>query len=145
MLQPARQARSAWRTAKHQLTRIPAFPAAHAWANARLAQSAWKSREKEVANSEGKDLWVMAELEKGEPVGVTYELLGEVSELAAKCGQRCCAVLVAAEAGDIPQKLIAAGADVVYTVTGAEYAEYNTNLYTNAFCELAEAYNHAQK
>ena len=97
-----------------------------------------KADKKEVANSEGKDLWVMAELEKGEPVGVTYELLGEVSELAAKCGQRCCAVLVAAEAGDIPQKLIAAGADVVYTVTGAEYAEYNTDLYTNAFCELAE-------
>lgn len=99
-----------------------------------------KAEKQEVANSEGKDLWVMAELEKGEPVGVTYELLGEVSELAAKCGQRCCAVLVAAEAGDIPQKLIAAGADVVYTVTGSEYAEYNTDLYTNAFCELAEAY-----
>ena len=79
-----------------------------------------KAEKKEVANSEGKDLWVMAELEKGEPVGVTYELLGEVSELAAKCGQRCCAVLVAAEAGDIPQKLIAAGADVVYTVTCAD-------------------------
>ena len=99
-----------------------------------------KAEKKEVANSEGKDLWVMTELEKGEPVGVTYELLGEVSELAAKCGQRCCAVLVAAETGDIPQKLIAAGADVVYTVTGAEYAEYNTDLYTNAFCELAEVY-----
>ena len=90
--------------------------------------------------AEGKDLWVMVELENGEPVGVTYELLGVAADLAAKCGQRCCAVLVGAEKGDIPAKLFAAGADVVYAVTGAEYAEYNTDLYTNAFCELAESY-----
>ena len=96
------------------------------------------AEKKEVA--EGKDLWVMVELENGEPVGVTYELLGVAADLAAKCGQRCCAVLVGAEKGDIPAKLFAAGADVVYAVTGAEYAEYNTDLYTNAFCELAESY-----
>ena len=96
------------------------------------------AEKKEAA--EGKDLWVMVELENGEPVGVTYELLGVAADLAAKCGQRCCAVLVGAEKGDIPAKLFAAGADVVYAVTGAEYAEYNTDLYTNAFCELAESY-----
>lgn len=57
----------------------------------------------EVENNEGSDMWVIAELEDGEPMGVTYELLGAARELAAKVGEKCCAVLVAAEAGELPQ------------------------------------------
>ena len=95
---------------------------------------------REVKNKEGQDLWVNVELEDGEPVGVVYELLGVSAELAAKSGQRCCAVLICKDAGTLPQKLFAAGADVVYVVAGPGYAEYNTDLYTNAFCELVEAY-----
>ena len=95
---------------------------------------------REVKNNEGSDLWVMAELENGEPLGVTYELLGVTAELAKKADEKCCAVLIAAEAADIPQKLIAAGADKVYVITDSRYAEYNTDLYTDAFCQLAEAY-----
>lgn len=95
---------------------------------------------REVKNKEGKDLWVNVELEDGEPVGVVYELLGVGAELAAKADQKCCAVLICKEAGSLPQKLFAAGADIVYVVCGPEYAEYNTDIYTNAFCELVEAY-----
>lgn len=94
----------------------------------------------EVKNNEGKDLWVMVELENGEPVGVTYELLGEAVKMAEKSGQRCCAVVIAKELGDLAGKLFAAGADVVYSVTGEEYADYNTDLFTHAFCELVEEY-----
>ena len=94
---------------------------------------------REVKNKEGKDLWVNVELEDGEPVGV-YELLGVGAELAAKADQKCCAVLICKEAGSLPQKLFAAGADIVYVVSGPEYAEYNTDIYTNAFCELVETY-----
>ena len=90
---------------------------------------------REVKNKEGKDLWVNVELEDGEPVGVVYELLGVGAELAAKADQKCCAVLICKEAGSLPQKLFAAGA-----VSGPEYAEYNTDIYTNAFCELVETY-----
>ncbi len=78
---------------------------------------------KEVENNHGTDLWVVTELENGEPVGVTYEL-----------------VLVAAEAGDVPQKLIAAGADKVYVIADAKFADYNTDLYTDAICQLIDAY-----
>lgn len=95
---------------------------------------------REVKNKEGKDLWVNVELEDGEPVGVVYELLGVGAELAAKADQQCCAVLICKEAGSLPQKLFAAGADIVYVVSGPEYAEYNTDVYTNAFCELVETY-----
>lgn len=95
---------------------------------------------KEVENNEGTDLWVITELENGEPVGVTYELLGVASDLAAKAGEHCCAVLVAAEAGDVPQKLIAAGADKVYVIADPKFADYNTDLYTDAICKLIDAY-----
>lgn len=95
---------------------------------------------KEVENNHGTDLWVVTELENGEPVGVTYELIGVASDLAAKAGEKCCAVLVAAEAGDVPQKLIAAGADKVYVIADDRFADYNTDLYTDAICQLIDAY-----
>lgn len=95
---------------------------------------------KEVENNHGTDLWVVTELENGEPVGVTYELIGVASDLAAKAGEKCCAVLVAAEAGDVPQKLIAAGADKVYVIADARFADYNTDLYTDAICQLVDVY-----
>ena len=95
---------------------------------------------KEVENNHGTDLWVVTELENGEPVGVTYELIGVASDLAAKAGEKCCAVLVAAEAGDVPQKLIAAGADKVYVIADDRFADYNTDLYTDAICQLVDAY-----
>ena len=95
----------------------------------------------EIAGAEDyKDIWVYIELDNAEPMHVGYELLGQAGELAAKSGQRCCAVLICKEAGDLPQKLFAAGADVVYLVEGQQYEEYNTELYTNAFCELANEY-----
>lgn len=95
---------------------------------------------KKVENKDGTDLWVITELENGEPVGVTYELIGVASDLAARANEKCCAVLVAAEAGDVPQKLIAAGADKVYVIADAKYADYNTDLYTDAICQLIDTY-----
>ena len=83
-----------------------------------------------------KDIWVYAELDEAEPRQVVYELLGKAGELAAKSGQRCCAVLICKEAGELPKKLFAAGADVVYVVENEKYEDYNNELYTNAFYEL---------
>lgn len=85
-------------------------------------------------------MWVITELENGAPLSVTYELLGATKELATKAGEDCCAVLITAAAGDIPQKLIAAGADKVYVVEDAKYAEYDTELYTDAICQLVKKY-----
>lgn len=93
-----------------------------------------------VADGEHKNIWVYVELENGEPCGVSYELLAQASELATKSGEKCCAVLICAEAGELPKKLFAAGADIVYVVAGQEYQEYNNELYTQAFCELSGEY-----
>lgn len=88
-------------------------------------------------------MWVIAEQENGQLINVTFELLGAAKELCAKLEEKCCAVLVTAVAGELPQQLIAAGADVVYVVEDAKYADYDTELYTDAICQLSKKYDPA--
>ena len=85
-------------------------------------------------------MWVIAEQENGQLMNVTFELLGAAKELCAKLEEKCCAVLVTAAAGE---QLIAAGADVVYVVEDAKYADYDTELYTDAICQLSKKYDPA--
>ena len=87
-------------------------------------------------------MWVIAEQENGQLMNVTFELLGAAKELCAKLEEKCCAVLVTAAAGEL-QQLIAAGADVVYVVEDAKYADYDTELYTDAICQLSKKYDPA--
>lgn len=88
-------------------------------------------------------MWVIAEQDNGQLMNVTFELLGAAKELCAKLEEKCCAVLVTAAAGELPQQLIAAGADVVYVVEDAKYADYDTELYTDAICQLSKKYDPA--
>lgn len=88
-------------------------------------------------------MWVIAEQENGQLMNVTFELLGAAKELCAKLEEKCCAVLVTAAAGELPQQLIAAGADIVYVVEDAKYADYDTELYTDAICQLSKKYDPA--
>lgn len=88
-------------------------------------------------------MWVIAEQENGQLMNVTFELLGAAKELCAKLEEKCCALLVTAAAGELPQQLIAAGADVVYVIEDAKYADYDTELYTDAICQLSKKYDPA--
>ena len=88
-------------------------------------------------------MWVIAEQENGQLMNVTFELLGAAKELCAKLEEKCCAVLVTAAAGELPQQLIAAGADIVYVIEDAKYADYDTELYTDAICQLSQKYDPA--
>lgn len=88
-------------------------------------------------------MWVIAEQENGQLMNVTFELLGAAKELCTKLEEKCCAVLVTAAAGELPQQLIAAGADVVYVIEDAKYADYDTELYTDAICQLSKKYDPA--
>lgn len=88
-------------------------------------------------------MWVIAEQENGQLMNVSFELLGAAKELCAKLEEKCCAVLVTAAAGELPQQLIAAGADVVYVIEDAKYADYDTELYTDAICQLSKKYDPA--
>lgn len=88
-------------------------------------------------------MWVIAEQENGQLMNVTFELLSAAKELCAKLEKKCCAVLVTAAAGELPQQLIAAGADVVYVIEDAKYADYDTELYTDVICQLSKKYDPA--
>lgn len=88
-------------------------------------------------------MWVIAEQENGQLMNVTFELLGAAKELCAKLEEKCCAILVTAAAGELPQQLIAAGSDVVYVIEDAKYADYDTELYTDAICQLSKKYDPA--
>lgn len=88
-------------------------------------------------------MWVIAEQENGQLMNVTFELLSAAKELCAKLEEKCCAVLVTAAASELPQQLIAAGADVVYVIEDAKYADYDTELYTDAICQLSQKYDPA--
>ena len=83
-----------------------------------------------------KNLWVYAEHFKGQPVHVVYELLGECRKLADKCNQQLAAVLITNDKKDVPQDLIAHGADLVYVCEDPKFEYYSTDLYTNAFVEM---------
>ncbi|MCU0483371.1 MAG: FAD-binding protein [Chloroflexi bacterium] len=62
------------------------------------------------------ELWVYAEHEGDGVRSVTLELLGKARHLAESLGEQVGAVLPCDEAGDRPEQLIAAGADVVYVL-----------------------------
>ena len=85
-------------------------------------------------------MWVISELENGQIMDVTFELLGAAKELDAKMSEKCCAVLITAAAGELPAQLIAGGADTVYVIEDAKYADYSTELYTDAICQLVKKY-----
>ena len=61
-------------------------------------------------------IWVVAQLENGETLGVTYELLGQARRLADTVGQNTAVILIARENNGHAEKL------------------------TNAICELAQEY-----
>ncbi|MCI6222290.1 MAG: electron transfer flavoprotein subunit alpha/FixB family protein [Succiniclasticum sp.] len=88
-----------------------------------------------------KAIWVVAQLEDGKLLNVTLELLGKAKELAAKAGTTADVVLLAATDDGLSAKCVACGADTVYTVLGPELAEYDTEIYTNALCELIGEYH----
>lgn len=85
-------------------------------------------------------VWVYAEYRNGKIAQVTNELLGVGSELAAQRGVQLSAVLLCDKAGDIPQQLIAAGADNVYTVEDPALADFTDDAYGNALEDLANKY-----
>lgn len=88
-------------------------------------------------------MWIISELESGKPVKAVLELLAIAREISAKAEEKCCAVLVTGQAGDAPQELIAHGADVVYLIEDAKYSHYDTELYTDAICQLIKTYKPA--
>ncbi len=83
---------------------------------------------------------VLAEVTDGSISGMTTEMLGKARELADALGEEVIGVVLAAQAGDAAQAMIAHGADKVYVGEDPALEEFNADTYTAAaanFCNEA--------
>src|SRR5690349_6913969 len=84
------------------------------------------------------NVMVIAEHLMGELQPVTLELLGAGRLLTDKLGTKLVCALIGYKLGDLPQKLIQAGADVVYVADHPELMVYRTLTYRRVVCDLLE-------
>jgi electron transfer flavoprotein alpha subunit len=87
----------------------------------------------------GGEVLVIAEINEGDIAPVTLELLGCGRDLADKLGNPLTALLIGHNLGQLPQKLVAYGADKVYVAEHEELALYRTLPYKRVACELIES------
>lgn len=86
------------------------------------------------------EVMVIAEQILGELQPVTLELLGAGRYLADKLGSRLTTLLMGYDLGDMPQKLIQYGADVVYVADNQELHAYRTLTYRRVVCDLLSTF-----
>lgn len=94
-----------------------------------------------------KDIWVFVEIinAKGtlKPRAVSLELLTKGRQLAAELGQNLCAVIIGSNNAAQFAELSSYGANKIYSVDAAGYAQYNTEAYAVALVELIKKYKPA--
>jgi electron transfer flavoprotein alpha subunit len=89
-----------------------------------------------------KNVWVFLETNRhGHLRSVGLELLGQAREMADKLGENVAGVLVGDNNADLAKEAFAYGADSVYVIQGAEYAQYSTEGYANALVKLSQKHN----
>ena len=89
----------------------------------------------------GKNIWVFVEVVNGSPKNVGLELIAPAKKLAADNGEQAVAVVI----GGATEAAVAAatsyGVDSLIVVEGADFADYSTDAYTNAFAALVAKYD----
>lgn len=86
------------------------------------------------------DVWIFVEHDQGEPVQVSWELLGVGAELAQKRGAVLCAVVVGDHVESLCQQAFTYGASRSYLIDDPAYHRYRTAAYNRAICYLVEKY-----
>jgi len=84
------------------------------------------------------EVWVFAEQEDGSLNDVSLELCGKARDLADRLGVRMGAVLPGWNVRELAYRLIAHGADRVYTVHDTRLEHYRTLPYARAMCQLIQ-------
>ncbi len=82
---------------------------------------------------------VIAEHIMGELQPVTLELLGAGRLLTDKLGTKLTCAIIGYKLGDLPEKIIHYGADVVYVADHPELEVYRTLPYRRVVCDLLES------
>ncbi|ABB32483.1 electron transfer flavoprotein, alpha subunit [Geobacter metallireducens GS-15] len=85
-------------------------------------------------------VWVFIEQTEGEPVRVSWELLGVGKELAAKLGVELCAMVIGENVEHLCREAFAYGARKAYLVDAPVFKHYRTESYVEACCHLIAKY-----
>ncbi len=85
------------------------------------------------------DVLVIAEHILGDLQPVTLELLGAGRMLADKMSRKLLCVVMGYDLGDIPQRLVEYGADIVYVADHEELKNYRTLPYRRVVCDFLES------
>ena len=87
-----------------------------------------------------KNIWVYLEQTDGVLKSVGIELLGQARILADGLNQKVGAVIIGSNVKALAQDAFEYGADIVYYTEAAELDQYNTDVYTTAFCNAIKAH-----
>jgi len=87
-----------------------------------------------------KDIWVFIEQTNGKPTQVSFELLTKARELAAQRGCSVAAVAVGKSVSHLAEKVFKYGAERFYIIEDKIFADYRTEPYRDALCELVIKY-----
>ena len=96
---------------------------------------------KEIITPSNKEVIVIGEQTNGEIKPVTLELLGAGRDLAKKLGGALSCVILGYKIGDLPQKLIQHGADVVYIADDAILENYQTLTYRRVVVDFLTTFS----
>lgn len=94
--------------------------------------------EKDGSTAPKGEVMIVAEQILGELQPVTLELLGAGRYLSDKLGSKLTTVIMGYNLGDIPEKLVEYGADVVYVADHSELYLYRTLTYRRVVCDLLD-------
>ena len=87
-----------------------------------------------------KNVWVWIETHNGTAVNVGLELLSAGRTIADNCNQSLVAVVIGSRVDEAVSSAQNYGADQIIIVDDIEFAEYNTEVYTEAMFQLVEKY-----
>lgn len=93
-----------------------------------------------MEKSDYKNIYVFVEQRDGIIQPVALELLGKAHELSADLKEKVVAVLAGHNVKDQAQMLVEYGADEVICLDAPELEHYLTEQYTQAICQMVEAY-----
>lgn len=89
---------------------------------------------------EYKNIWVFLETFQDKPKSVGLELLGQAKRMAQKLGEKVGAVVICENPDDAAKAAGEYGADYIYTVSGSQYKNFNTETHAYAMTKLIEMY-----
>jgi len=79
---------------------------------------------------QGSSVWVIAEQNRGQVLGVSLELIGKARKIADELGVLVEAVLLGNEISDQAEMLLFSGADAVYLGDSPDFEVYQPEIYT---------------